>query len=345
MFDGAQGLVDISWEQWVPLIQPDDVDKDPLYNQYPYQEVDDYDDEEEEMEMDDWMLGNAGDACMAPPTSTRHPYQCLPVSYATYSDQAPGSPQSIHTDTDMAMEFSTLQVAARSAPPQGPARNIIPPQGPARNVPPQGLAKEITALDLVNHLTKAMASAAAEVIDGLARPPLVTDATDATLRERFMQRRTAAQHPSATPAATGWVSIFGQLAHRQQSPIKEDTWQPHPEMTPWKVMEQGRQLERSQEPGRSTSRVAQQSSRFTSQKRHSQSHPWDEGDSKKGRTEDGASRGRKVQVGIDWANTGIQKLVPKPDPQHPSFRPDPSRGMDNLPPPQIKSSVSAIGSQ
>ena len=71
----------------------------------------------------------------------------------------------------MAMEFSTLQVAARSAP----------PQGPVRNVPPQGLAKEITAPDLVNHLTKAMASAATEVIDGLAQPPPVTDATDTSL--------------------------------------------------------------------------------------------------------------------------------------------------------------------
>ena len=47
MFDSAQGLLDISWEQRVPLIQLDDVDKDPLYNQYPYQEADDYDDEEE----------------------------------------------------------------------------------------------------------------------------------------------------------------------------------------------------------------------------------------------------------------------------------------------------------
>ena len=70
MSDGTQGLVDISWEQWVPSIQLDDVDKDPLYNQYLHQEVDDYDDKEEEMEIDDQMLGNAGDACMATPTGT-----------------------------------------------------------------------------------------------------------------------------------------------------------------------------------------------------------------------------------------------------------------------------------
>ena len=132
--------------------------------------MDDYDDEEE-IEIDDRMPGNAGDARMASPTGTRHLYRCLLASYATYSDQAPGSPQSIYMDTDTAMEFNTLQVAARSAP----------PQGPARNVPPQGPAKELTAPDLVNHLTKAMATAATEVIDGPAHPPLVTDATDANL--------------------------------------------------------------------------------------------------------------------------------------------------------------------
>ena len=176
------------------------------------------------MEINDQMLGNAGDTCMATPTSTRCPYQHLPASYTTYSDQAPGSPQSIHTDTDMAMEFSTLQVVARSAPPKGLARNIISPQGLARNVPPQGPAKEITAPDLVNHLTKAMASTAAEVIDRLTHPPPVTDATDTVLQERFMQRRMAAQHSGATPAATSQVS-----------PMKEDTWQPCQEMTPRRV--------------------------------------------------------------------------------------------------------------
>ena len=82
-----------------------------------------------------------------------------------------------------------------------------------------------------------MANAAAEVIDGLVHPPPVTDATDITLRERFMQRRVAAQHSGATPAATGRVSVFERLAHRQQSPLKEDTWQTCLEMTLWKVTE------------------------------------------------------------------------------------------------------------
>ena len=110
----------------------------------------------------------------------------------------------------------------------------------------------------------------------------------------------------------------------------------------WKV-ERGHQPERSQEPGRSTSWAAQESGQSISQKRHSQSRPWDEADSKKGRTEEGASRGRKVQVGIDWANTGIQKPTLKPDPQHPSFKPDPSGATDSPPLPRIKSSVAARG--
>ena len=190
VFDGAHGLVDLSWEQRVPLIQQDDIDKNPLYNQYPYQEADDYDDEEEEMEIDDRMPGNARDARVAAPTGTRCLYRRLPTSYTTYTEQAPGSPRSIHMDTDTAMEFNTLKVTARNAPPQGPAR-------------------ELSAPDLVNHLTKVMANAATEVFDGLARPLLVTNATDAVVRERFLQRRAAAaQHSSTNPAATGRVSGF-----------------------------------------------------------------------------------------------------------------------------------------
>ena len=133
-------------------------------------------------------------------------------------------PQSIHTDTDAAMEFDTLKVMARAAPPQGPA-------------------KELSALDLLNHLTKVMANATTEIIDRLAQPPPVTDATDTAVRERFMQKRaTTAQHSSTnpSPAAAGRVSVFDQLAHRQQSPQKEDPWLTHPEMMPRK-MERGHQ--------------------------------------------------------------------------------------------------------
>ena len=54
-FDGARGLIDLSWEQQVPMVQQDDIDKNPLHNQYLYQEVDDFDDEEEDIEIDDRM--------------------------------------------------------------------------------------------------------------------------------------------------------------------------------------------------------------------------------------------------------------------------------------------------
>ena len=52
--------------------------------------------------------------------TTRHPYQHPPASYATYAQQALGSPQNIHTDMDVAMEFDTLKVMARAVPPPGP---------------------------------------------------------------------------------------------------------------------------------------------------------------------------------------------------------------------------------
>ena len=84
-------------------------------------------------------------------------------------------------------------------------------------------------------------------------------------------------------------------------------------MTPRKV-ERGRQSSRTADPPRSTS-----------QKRWSQSRPREEGESKKGRTEEDGKPNR-VQVGIDWLNTGIQKPVSKPDSRHPSFKPNPLRG-------------------
>ena len=57
---------------------------------------------------------------------------------------------------------------------------------------------------------------------------------------------------------------------------------------------------------------------------------------KKGQT-DGDNRPGKIQVGIDWANTGIGKSVPKPNSKHPSFKADPS-GVDE-PQPRMKSTI------
>ena len=77
--------------------------------------------------------------------------------------------------------------------------------------------------------------------------------------------------------------------------------------------------------------------RSKSQKRQSQSRPREECDPKKGRTEENG-RPNRVQVGIDWSNTGIQKPAPKPDSQHLSSKPDSSKG-GNEQQPRMKSVV------
>ena len=69
--DGTRGLIDLLWSQWVPQIQPDDIDRDKRYSQYPYQEADEYeDDDEEDMEVDERVPGKTGSTRMAAPTST-----------------------------------------------------------------------------------------------------------------------------------------------------------------------------------------------------------------------------------------------------------------------------------
>ena len=55
--DGAWGLIDLSWSKRVPQMQPDDIDRDPRYSQYPYQEADKYQEDEEDMEVDEWVPG------------------------------------------------------------------------------------------------------------------------------------------------------------------------------------------------------------------------------------------------------------------------------------------------
>ena len=110
--DGAQGLIDLDWSQRTPIFHPDDIDRDPRFTQYPFQEGDDLDDyDEEEMEVESRPSGGAGDASMAPLSNTRHTYQCLPATYSFRSTETPGSPRSKHTDTDTAMEMGGLSMA------------------------------------------------------------------------------------------------------------------------------------------------------------------------------------------------------------------------------------------
>ena len=86
---------------------------------------------------------------------------------------------------------------------------------------------------------------------------------------------------------------------------------PRPEMTPHKI-DHGRQPHKEQE-----------TQWVVSQKHRSQSRPCDEADPKRGRTE-GEGKPGKVQVGIDWSMTGIQKPVSKPDSHPPSSKLDAS---------------------
>ena len=57
--DGAVGLVDVSWNQKIPDIEEDTIDRDPRYNQYPYQEGDDAD-EEEDMDVEGPTASDTG---------------------------------------------------------------------------------------------------------------------------------------------------------------------------------------------------------------------------------------------------------------------------------------------
>ena len=127
--DRAQGLIDLDWSQRTPIFHPDDIDRDPRFTHYPFQEGDDPDDyNEEEMEVESRPSGGAGDASMAPPSNTHRTYQRLPATYSFRSAETLGLPRSTHTDKDTAMEMGGLSMA-----PRGPdlchvtLRDSVPP--------------------------------------------------------------------------------------------------------------------------------------------------------------------------------------------------------------------------
>ena len=186
--------------------------------------------------------------------------------------------------------------------PGGPETHHVPLRAKAPTAPGSMSTPELAAT-----VARGVAAAATQILERYARPPNeaecppVDQAADAALRE-CLQRRLKAS-PWTTPGSqpvSERVSVFDRLRHRAQNTQKEDEWAPRPEMTPRKV-EHGRQPGRDQDL----------SSRPPSQKRRSQSRPRDEASAKKGRT-DGDNRPSKIQVGIDWANMGIGKAVPKP---------------------------------
>ena len=299
--DGARGLIDLDWSKRTPIFHPDDIDRDPRFTQYPFQQGDDLDDyDEEEMEVESHPSGGAGDASMAPPSDTCRTYQRLPATYSFGSAETPGSPWSTHTDTDTAMEMGGLSMA-----PGGPDLHHVTPRA---SIPPVAQGTMSTP-DLAATVARGVVAAATEILERFTRPPQVNEAdhppvdlaADAAIRERF--QRCLAATPRATPtgqAATSRTSAFDQLGHRTPTSQEESKWVPRPEMTPRKI-DRGRQPHKEQE-----------TERAVSQKHWSQSRPRDEADPKKGRTE---SEGKpsKIQPSIDWTTTGIQKPVSKPD--------------------------------
>ena len=239
----------------------------------------------------------AGDARVATLASAGHHCYRPPATYSTHTSQGQtsGSPRSTHTDTDTAMEMGGLSMA-----PVGPETRVLP-RAKAPTAPLSMSTPELAAM-----VARGVAAAATQILERYAQPPdeaerpPLDQAADAALRERLQRHLKAS--PWTTPGsqpASERVSVFDQLGHRVQNTQKEDKWTPRPEMTPRKV-ERGRQPERDQDF----------SSRPPSQKRQSQSRPRDEASAKKGRT-DSDNRSGKIQVGIDWANTGIGKPVPK----------------------------------
>ena len=324
--DRARGLVDLDWSQRTSIFHPDDIDRDPRFNQYPYPDDDlDYEDEEEmETDYQNAPPGGTGDARVATPASAGHCCHCPPATYAMHTSQGQtlGSPRSTHTDTDTAMEMGGLNMA-----PGGPETCRVPPRAKAPTAPGTLSTPELAAT-----VAQGIAAAATQILERYARPPNeaehppVDQAADTALQERL--QRCLKASPWTTPGSqpvSERVSVFDWLGHRVQNTQKEDEWAPHPEMTPRKV-ESGRQPGRDQDS----------SSRPPSQKRRSQSRPREEASAKKGRT-DSDNRPGKIQVGIDWANMGIGKPVPKPDSKHPSFKADAS-GVDE-PQPRIKLTV------
>ena len=162
--DGVRGLIDLDWSQRMPIFHPDDIDCDPRFTQYPFQEGDNLDDDEEEMEVESWPSGGAGDASMAPPTNTWRIYQRLPATYSFESAQTPGSPRSTHTDTDTAMEMGGLSVA-----PGGPDLHHVTPRGSA----PPVTQRTMSTPDLAATVARGIAAAATEILERFTWPPQV----------------------------------------------------------------------------------------------------------------------------------------------------------------------------
>ena len=181
------------------------------------------------MEEDDQTLGNAGGTHLAAPTSTRCSNRCPEATYSfsTRADQTPGSPHSIHTDMDAAMEMGGLSMSS-----DRPDTHKVTPRVEA----PHESTRVLSIPDLVSTITKSMMVMATEILERFTQRPQVDDATDATLLECLQEQRATAPQPMLTSmGAPSRQSTFDWLGPQAQTPQKEDQWAPRPEMTLQKV--------------------------------------------------------------------------------------------------------------
>ena len=138
---------------------------------------------------------------MAAPTGTQHPYHCPEATYSySTADQTPGSPRSIHTDTDMAMEIRGLGMSSS----RSETCRVMPGVEP-----PLKQTRMLSAPDLVSSITKGMTTAVTEILEKFARPPTMDDTVDTAIWECFQQQRAvASQFTPASEEGSGQVSAF-----------------------------------------------------------------------------------------------------------------------------------------
>ena len=127
--DGAIGTVDVSWSQRIPGIVEDAIDRDPRYNQYPYQEGDELD-EEEDMDVEEAAATDTGTFTSRVSTVGDH-HRPKAEYEVDDGESTPGfTPRSTHTDTDTAADLDTLQVGT----PHPEYCHMVPPSDEPRNV-------------------------------------------------------------------------------------------------------------------------------------------------------------------------------------------------------------------
>ena len=194
--DVAVGMVDVSWSQRIPGIAEDAIDRDPRYNQYPYQEGDELD-EEEDMDVEETATADAGTFTSRVSTVEDHHRPKAEYEVDDGEDTPGFMPRSTHTDTDAAADLDTLQVGT----PHPEYRHVVPPSDEPRNV-----FGTVTQTDpaAVAAFTVSMGQATAKLVSaqifgrfkdntttGRERPAQSADVTDdaeRALRERIRKR-------------------------------------------------------------------------------------------------------------------------------------------------------------